>query len=838
MTKISFKVSARTARLIGQENFSNPEGAVIELVKNCYDADAKNCLIVYDIKFASIPEVLTLKQFKEFSEQNKIVKTTYRLKTGKYYLTRNLDKDRALKLTSFFLSFNSIYIIDNGDGMTKSTIENDWMEIGTGNKQEKYASNDGRIKTGAKGIGRFALDRLGHFTQMWTYSKNNRNNIGIYWSMNWRQFEVLNKSISEIEADFTETHFNFKSFIQNQFKDNSQIQTFLKSASFTHGTIIKISQLKDTWSDDALQSVYKNLESLIPPEELDVAFNVNFYLLQKTKLFGKVETAYFNDFDYKVFAKFNSQNLSVNLDITRNELDLKKVKKDYEYIFKKSKHPYDLKTLIKKEFKVNKSAYEILKWHETQDNEIILKRLGDFSFSFYFLKNNIQKKEIYPYKGINSKERKAIINRFGGVKIYRDSFRVRPYGDIANDWLKLGERAASSPAGAGQRIGDWRVNPYQIAGLISISRFGNPDLIDKSDRGGLQENESFDTLQKFIKGILYEFEFDRSKILNPFFEDDKKKKLEEREKRIKEEAERLADKIVLERQKVEKEIYGTSPDLFKSLKTQAEREAYEKIIAKGLQKFDKKDDEGAEIAQIRTLASLGLIVTSFSHELKEAKNNYTDIEKLERIFDKIVPDEKKESVDYIDGINIFELLKIENQKIAHWVDYALTAIKKDKRKRGPINFEKFFDDLIKKWSNVLDTSHIRIEIKNKISKEYTFKAFEMDMYTIFNNLISNSIDAINDLEVIRARKISITISLVKEKIQIIYSDTGTGLSKIFKKDKEEIFLPFITTKKNGDGTGLGMYLVKNVILDNNGSVEILDSLAGFKLKIEFPSSNK
>ena len=60
MTKIPFKVSARTAKLIGQENFSNPEGATIELVKNCYDADAdfalvlinptKRTIIIYDNK--------------------------------------------------------------------------------------------------------------------------------------------------------------------------------------------------------------------------------------------------------------------------------------------------------------------------------------------------------------------------------------------------------------------------------------------------------------------------------------------------------------------------------------------------------------------------------------------------------------------------------------------------------------------------------------------------------------------------------------------------------------------------------------------------------------------
>ena len=45
MIKVPFKVSARAGKLLGRENFSNPEGAIIELVKNSYDADAKNCFV-------------------------------------------------------------------------------------------------------------------------------------------------------------------------------------------------------------------------------------------------------------------------------------------------------------------------------------------------------------------------------------------------------------------------------------------------------------------------------------------------------------------------------------------------------------------------------------------------------------------------------------------------------------------------------------------------------------------------------------------------------------------------------------------------------------------------
>ena len=48
MSQIPFTVSARTAKLIGQENFSNAEGAIIELVKNTYDADSQYCFILFE----------------------------------------------------------------------------------------------------------------------------------------------------------------------------------------------------------------------------------------------------------------------------------------------------------------------------------------------------------------------------------------------------------------------------------------------------------------------------------------------------------------------------------------------------------------------------------------------------------------------------------------------------------------------------------------------------------------------------------------------------------------------------------------------------------------------
>ena len=189
------------------------------------------------------------------------------------------------------------------------------------------------------------------------------------------------------------------------------------------------------------------------------------------------------------------------------------------------------------------------------------------------------------------------------------------------------------------------------------------------------------------------------------------------------------------------------------------------------------------------------------------------------------------------------MLDENSNKIIHWVDYALTAIKKDKRTREKFEFSPFFKSLKKSWTRIFKKKEIQLEIVDNIEKvSYSFRAFEMDMSTIFTNLINNSIDSFNNLTEIQERKINIEINLNQDFIEILYSDNGIGLDKVFEDDKDEIFLPFKTSKRDRKGkeigTGLGMYLVKSVVDDNNGTIDILDPEKGFSVLISFPIRKK
>lgn len=155
--------------------------------------------------------------------------------------------------------------------------------------------------------------------------------------------------------------------------------------------------------------------------------------------------------------------------------------------------------------------------HQYKFDEIVPKvskkekeALGIFKGIFYFAKKSQTKrdKERFYQKDITG--RIDIRDTFGGIKLYRDNFRVRPYGDpktSAYDWLQLARRKAGSPAGVASK-GIWRVNADQMVGSIFISRI-NIALPDQSNREGIVETTEFRLLQEFLKGILEILEKDR-----------------------------------------------------------------------------------------------------------------------------------------------------------------------------------------------------------------------------------------------------------------------------------------------------------------------------------------
>lgn len=820
-SRIPFKVSARTAKLIGLENFSTEEGAVIELVKNTYDADAKNCIIIFDFKYTT----------KFLVDED-----------GNDYEQNVFDKSNS-----------SIIILDNGIGMDDSIIANQWMTIGTDNKLYEHKTEGGRIKTGAKGIGRFALNRLGMLTDMLSVpvfekeETSEKINYGYDWTVDWKDFDKIGATVSDVEAILIKRpNPEYKQKLLERFESYSKVCDIINSKNFDNGTLIEITELNDEWNEDKLNKLFINLEMLLPPEGQN-DFNIDFLLVNNLELFGNIKRAYYDDFDYKVKASYNNQVIKV--EITRNELDIDKLENFHHDVFvlgAMKNSPYSLedfkKEIVQLEFPIDKLMSDNI------DKDLISK-IGKFDFTFYFLKiaisddrddGDIRK---YPYKPISSANRRAWLKKFGGVKIFRDDFRIRPYGENGDDWLKLGERQAQSPGGAGQRLGGYRIRPYQIAGTIQISRIDNIFFQDKSGREGLIENAEFELFKNIIIEMINIFEKDRNVIMYHLSELYKIKNQEaERLRKAKKEAER----IIRERQENElnknnqhnhsKE--GNNEEDEENANNQRNSNS-EEALADGillLEKENEKKDE--EIRMLRSHASVGLIISSFAHELHNLKNRliprtkFLEDELLKYIDKKQFEGKSK----YSDPFFLLELIKQEDLKLQHWLVYSLNSLKRDKRQRTTIDFTNYFESFYAIWKNVLIERKINLILDYDSNTKSTIRAFEVDLDCIFNNLLSNSLTALSKTK--HEKTISITWRNIKENIEIYFSDNGKGLDSKYKDNPEQIFNLHESSKVdqygNIIGTGLGLSMVKTIFSEyNNSTISISKIENGLTFKITF-----
>ncbi|PZF72614.1 ATP-binding protein [Taibaiella soli] len=837
MAQKPFKVSARTARLIGRENVSNVDGAIIELVKNCFDADSPICILYFDIQFEFIPETISLKEYQRFVDENPILNQGYSLnRESKFYFLDNDCSDDVLKdIEFFFKSKNQLFIIDQGDGMTEEVIDKHWMTIGTNNKLSDVFTGGGRVKVGAKGIGRFALDRLGSTCHMITLPKGKKN--GFNWLVNWEDFEKDGAIIGDINADFTVVrNLNLRKTVVDLTGD-ARIAKIITSSklNFDQGTCLHIGNLRDWWTEKTLSELFENLETLSPPGNKQ-KFQIELISRNYPVKFGRVANETYSDFDYRIFAKVNSDK-SIEIKVDRNELQVNKIDKD---LFKRKamlQPPYDYQTFKKGSFEIKTSINDLLPWLANSSFAKEANNLKNFDFLFYFIKqaSTQNDKERFGYRSFNRTDRASWFRKFGGIKVFRDNFRVRPYGEFENasfDWLLLGDRQAKSPAGITKHGGGWRVAPNQVAGIVNISRISNLNFEDKSSREGFQENDTFYIFKLLLLEIIHVFEIDRHDVMREI-------DLLKREKKDADDAKRKAEELIEEGEDHEINEESKTKDDFKE-----ERDTFKSAFSSI--KADL-DDAEEQIRILSALATTGLIITSFAHEFPSFKNKLIrSTNNLSNSLDKELNRsrlEKKLDAKH-NPFNHLDNLKKAHEGITHWLDLSLAAVRKDKRALKNIDLKSYLSDFKNEtWKEVLIARKTTLLIDSDNVADLTIKGFLIDVDSIFNNLLINSFDAFDRKGFSGERTVRISIDLIvpsedeKEYILIHYKDSGPGLLKSIE-NPYNILRRGYTTKVNSEneqiGTGLGMWIISEAVSFYGGIIELLSSKTGFELKILIP----
>lgn len=476
---------------------------------------------------------------------------------------------------------------------------------------------------------------------------------------------------------------------------------------------------------------------------------------------------------------------------------------------------------------------ELLAGFKELDTKGTLEKIGTFEFTLYFMKKQATKddRKRFFYKDFKQKLRNDWLKEHVGIKIFRDGFRVRPYGEAtgtAMDWLGLDTRQAASPAGVAKESGGFKVRGHNISGVVHISRISNLDFADKSSREGIQENQTFDVFKQLLISIIDVFEKDRSHIAREL---DALYKSKNPDEKLKQEAQEIKKK----RKKTKSQEQSNDPpsDTDIELDTLTEHS-------------DRQDEQIKELLSeqklLRALASNGTMLASFIHELNGIRQHIVKRPKtLREMIKPLIPEESiADLAEHHNPYIFINDIEKNDQKLLHWMQFALGSIQKDRRQTTKLFFDKYIRQFKKIWDFHLTDRMAELHVECNNGDAF-LEAFEIDFDIIFNNLLINSIDAFQRKDATPQRNISIDIDVQEKDVVIIYKDSGPGIAPEIS-DPSIIFDIFYSTKRDegtGEqiGSGLGMWLVKSTLDEYKGNIALINVTEGFGAKITIPHNN-
>lgn len=738
---IQFNVDAYTARLIGRENVSKLEGAVLEIVKNAYDADAKIFCMYY-------------------SEAH-----------------------------------NCIYILDNGTGMKESVLREHWMTIGNSSKKTIFKSAGNRIQTGAKGIGRFALDRISDRCEMLTISDTG----GLEWIVDWNDFSEV-KKLSDVKARLYDSDESLLEYMNINTWKNRSVASLINKLSLGYtGTVFRLYGLHDDWGGRTVSKIRNHLENLLPPDVVN-DFDIYFFDDETLSAEARIVSANLDSFDYKI--EFDVYNEELQIGITRNEFDFGD---DEDRILKEAGIPEEEKQYF--HGAVKKLSFS---FPEIGEKENVI---GDYSGILYFNKISATQKdtERFYYKDI--KGRKNLSKEFGGIKLYRDHFRVRPYGEYGDndfDWLELAPRVRRSPAGLGNEKSNWRVSSEQMIGTVNISR-ENTNLDDAANRNGIQEGIGFEQLKRLLLAVITEFERDRQYIgrkLAAYW-----KKQDESQKEL-EHLRELAEARRQWEEEQQKEEQSVNDSAIPTVNPDDVEKLIDSLTA---QKDEEVKELQDEAKMLQTLATVGIVTNMFMHEIRTLTNNIG--QELDAAFEAIKYDKDLDAAFQ----NIQQAIGFKKH-FASWFNVTIDSIRKDKRKRKLSNISFMLKEFLLNWQAILERNGVKLIFN--CDENIVFRCFAFDIENIISNLISNSLASFDreGEKALEKKEIYLNINKKEEGFILYYEDTGWGLSDKYKKRPDLIMDAFESDKSSSvseeDGTGMGMWIVKRTVLEYNGDIDL------------------
>jgi signal transduction histidine kinase len=802
-----FGIHASLVFQLGESLISDSVQALVELVKNAYDADADYAKVTV-----------------ETSKKNDIENSRYRNARG------------------------YILVEDNGSGMSMDDIEKGWLTISNSIKREmkehEKKTEKGRTPLGDKGLGRLGAQRLGYNLEIFTKPDNAEYEYRVAFS--WKDFENKNR-LDEVKIDI-------KEFPSNRKK----------------GTLLLISDIKEPNSfkgEDGCRKLQDELSRMISPYEGIEGFYIKVKVDGKDidladfkkEILNGSEVRYKIDFDEKILSIKGKARLRFISPQKRKEKPLFRqlVESDegdafYNFLSEQSKAKSSKLKKSQEEgwFVEYEQTHPIknidgLESIEKENGKQQVANPGKFQGrvdSFDLSKEGAAQQSVFD----KLSGYRQHIKDLSGIKVYRDGFGIR----VDRDWLRLGKQWTSGRSYYGLKLDN-------TLGYIALSAEDNKNLEETTDREGFKETPYYNNFYKMLQ-IFVDFTGAVQEFLRRGWIDF----LEKHHK----EAAGVKDGITTEEisEKIGKSLskavsYHTYTGDLKVLLTQETAEAKETInfikehlhekvgdldqlktwvesLRKQLKeasavvvRIDEYLKEVSELGplekvlenqiknlreqleQIYELASLGLTAESLSHEI------HTIADRLAKYTGELRSYLKGQKRKDPKILSFVEHVDTSISALRKQLSHLAPSLKYVREKKEKIDIYRFCREIAFFHRDSLKNNNIEVQVIPKKADNFYIFMNRGKLTQIFDNLFYNSDYWLR--EDIRTKNLQhgkIIISV--DKPFITFYDNGRGVDPSVELT---LFEPFVTTKGRGRGRGLGLFLVRQFLDPEGCTISLL-----------------
>lgn len=793
-----FDINPHVIKQLGEELVPDEMTALMELIKNAYDADASYVKIDINTNGVYTEEPLTYTKHKGY-----------------------------------------IIVEDSGVGMDDQTIEKSWLTISYSNKR---AGADGikkktpmdRTPLGDKGLGRLSTQRLADYCEIFTVPENKTERYHV--AFDWREFDKVDR-LSQVPV-------KVESYPANGRKGTKLVLTNLLSSEAWKGDRLitfknKIVQILTPFSDVRKFSVYVTVDG----QSVDVM-----------KKMDDILSLCLSSYEFG----FDGEDLTVSGVIKPSKLgsgNNRKVQENYkafiekdggkkfsDYFFKKKgkdKTYYrpNANGLIgfSKRFSFQNDMAGLAILDGLKCNPGAFKgKLYDFALTDNFgAVTNIFNK---------ASEYKGYVKAQTGVKIYRDGFAVQPYGFGQNDWLGLSKGQTSGSSFYGLR-------PENTVGYFSISEGVNIHLKDKTDRQGFVENEfqyNFELIATtYIRKVCDGFIEAVRRSYNDFIKEYKQessgiKTLDQAFSEIKAVA-YDSNELAMRINEIRREINvfseassrvvssanslfsaGCYEDAYKLLQDNISSLEHAQTLLDELSGYVEKasqlsssvnfiepkiDTLESQLDDFSSLAAVGMTAESIAHEFPNLIKRLNDANS----------DFKKAVNNNFAGqdlcLDFSRLVSLTSNTMMQHLKHVSPALRYVRESQTTFDIHSFFKSQKDQFYDLYMEKYGVCLVVND-SNPFSITINEGRFIQVIDNLVNNSIYWLNQY----TEQKDPVITIVIDRPWIYVSDNGLGVAPAIE---ESLFEPFVTMKPKGQGRGLGLYIVRQ-LLDALGCSVVLE----------------